>query len=558
MRLVFYLFAITIGLCISILVFLDKYNPLFIFWWFVSGFLLIIASWRHKKMRVAFQLRFSKKHAFFLLIITLPVVIRILSFNLNRLHGDDIFTAYFSATTDFLKFNFFAGVPEDKAQWVAQFPSFFFFLQRIFFTLFGADLLSVKLSAMPYVFIVSLFLFLIVKKISHTSTAIIALSIYAFLAVSLYHETLGLHFVSSTAIFLVFFYLLLLQKYKSNSFLAVCTGIICGLNYLFYLTSFIALPFMILYYFIQLAAQKNILFLKYLLLALFGWFIVLAPFISYNLKFENYLFSRMSQVSLLTGTWSGVKDEIALGKSPLNAVWENTRISLESLYADGIGGHGGYDFSHLALLNTFTRSLFITGVIAGLVLLIQGKREILYIYLVIVISYITGVILSTPHPAYHRFSLAFPFLSIVLALSFHFLFTFTKKYRIFSYSIILFLMAVYIHSNYSDFLKSTKSEDLHESLIVSNFINSSFPGRNIHIASFPGFGFEKVYYFSPGKNARYISTGYHDDYLTNFNPDEKYIYVIIYPDDFNSKFSSLDPKGRIFRVSQGYSLFVNE
>jgi hypothetical protein len=93
--------------------------------------------------------------------------------------------------------------------------------------------------------------------------------------------------------------------------------------------------------------------------------------------------------------------------------------------------------------------------------------------------------------------------------------------------------------------------------MISDYINKYYPGRNIYVASYPGFGFEKVYYFSKGKNAKSIQTGYHDSFLEHFNSNEKYVYAVIFPNDFCPKFASKDKNGKIINISKGYCLFVN-
>jgi len=96
----------------------------------------------------------------------------------NRAHGDDLLTAYFSATYD-LGSNFFAPVPADWTQWVTQFPCPFFF-QKIFFLVFGESLMSIKFSVLPYVLVVSTFLFFVVRELLDERAAIVALVLHSF------------------------------------------------------------------------------------------------------------------------------------------------------------------------------------------------------------------------------------------------------------------------------------------------------------------------------------------------------------------------------------------
>ncbi|HSS45120.1 MAG TPA: hypothetical protein VLO07_07235, partial [Thermoanaerobaculia bacterium] len=90
-----------------------------------------------------------------------PVLVRVLHMDQTRMHRDEFITAYFSATQDFQSSSFFDFMPE-KSQWQAQFPKPFFFLQRVFFRLFGASTVTIRLSVQIYVALLSLTLFLIV------------------------------------------------------------------------------------------------------------------------------------------------------------------------------------------------------------------------------------------------------------------------------------------------------------------------------------------------------------------------------------------------------------
>ena len=77
------------------------------------------------------------------------------------------------------------------------------------------------------------------------------------------------------------------------------------------------------------------------------------------------------------------------------------------------------------------------------------------------------------------------------------------------------------------------------------------------MAAYPGYGFEKTYYFSRRKSAKKVDVGYHNDYLQNFNRNEKYVYIMTLPDTFKDRFKAVDPDGIIINYSKGFSLFVN-
>jgi Dolichyl-phosphate-mannose-protein mannosyltransferase len=487
--------------------------------------------------------------------ILLPALVRSANFQVNRAHGDDLLTAYFSATYD-LGSNFFAPVPTDSTQWVTQFPCPFFFFQKIFFLLFGESLMSIKFSVLPYVLVVSAFLFFVVRELLDERAAIVALVLHSFFWPSLYLETLGLHFVSSTAAFLAFFYFSLRQFRTGSPRLAVVSGILAGVCCLFYTSSLIALPILTVFIALRWRGEGTLATLRNFVLALTGALAVIAPFaVQSSFSEPNYFLRRINQVSLLTGEWSAAKDSIARGESPAKIVAASFFLSVRSLYRDGLSGHGGYEFGHRALLDRFSRALLVLGSAIGLFRL-RRHPEWLMIYAVVLVSFVAGMVMTIPPPAFHRFSVAFPFVTILLVLPLDGLMM-EKGWAAFRHGALALALGAFVASNLVSFRAATRSESDYEALRLSQLINRDFPDRDVYVAAFPGFNFARSYYFSPGKNARRVVTDYHKAFLEAFNPNEKYVYVITIPQDFEEKFTRLDPRGRIIHFSPSYSLFVN-
>ena len=555
MRSGFLFISVILNLFIDFQIYTNHYSPVLIFLWFISILLIILSFNKTMKLSLG-KIKISPKTILLLLIISLPVFTRVANYNLYRIHGDELITAYFSATENFAQVNFFSGIPSDKGQWVAQFPTVFFVLQKLSFLIFGESLLSVKLSVLPYVFIVSLMLYLLVKKIFNEKTAIISVILYSFFAVSLYFETLGLHFISSTAAFMVFFYLALRNLKENTLFLSVLTGISAGFCFLFYTTSYIASPLMVIFFLVQLLRIRKISVVKNFIITVVGFLIVLGPFFIYAYKFDNYFTTRINQVSLFTGSWSIEKKEIEKGADSFLIMKKSFSESIQSLYKDGIGGHGGYTFGQLAFFERFSLYLFLLGLGIGFIVMFK-KIELLFIFLTIIFSFLT-LVLSIPPPAYQRFSLAFPFIAIIFSLPFYLLSSFKKTNLTLRHITIFLLLSIYLFNNQQYFLKSTKKENNNIDLRLISYINQRYLDRNIYIAAYPGFALEKWYYFAKGKNDRKIQSDYHDNFLKRFNPQEKYVYVILFPEAFTEKFSQLDQKGEIINLFQpNYSLFAN-
>ncbi|HMA17791.1 MAG TPA: hypothetical protein VKS03_05060, partial [Thermoanaerobaculia bacterium] len=108
------------------------------------------------------RLRPKRKALLTAALLLLPALVRIAHMDADRVHGDELMTAYFSTHQDFLHTSFFEPMP-NRAEWVSQFPKPFFLLQRWFFDLAGASRVTVWLSTLPYVVLVSVLLYLTVR-----------------------------------------------------------------------------------------------------------------------------------------------------------------------------------------------------------------------------------------------------------------------------------------------------------------------------------------------------------------------------------------------------------
>lgn len=473
-----------------------------------------------------------------LLILTFPLLIRLLNYNLGRFHGDDLMGAYFSNHLNFNTLNPFAGIPIPATDWEAQFAPPFFILQKIFFMVFGANLLTVKLSILPYVFIISLLIYSLTKLITDKKTALIAVFLYSFLAFNIYMETVGLWVVSGSAVFLIFFYLLInYLKIKSSS-AAFIMGISCAISYLFYFTGYAAFPVMAVVLFGQLLMIRNIKIFKNCLLALTGFALILSPYLIYTFHNNNYFIERAQQMSFLTPNVNHLK------------------LMIRSLYENGLGGHGGVNFGHFALFDRFSLSLLLLGLLTSIFLTVKKPLIFSLIYFVIILSFIP-FIFSLPPPAYHRLDLIFPFVSIISALPFYLLLSTNKLNNFIKYLTVFIFLIIYAFVNETYFLAATYNENYNSTLKVAGYINNRFPNRMVYSASYPGFIFDKIYYFSEGKNAKKIDVGYHLTYLKDFKYNEKYVYVITFPEEFDDDFISIDPNGKLIKFNNEYSLFVN-
>lgn len=553
------------SLFLNLLVNYSVYKNVYLSWlpilWLMSLTLLIFYVFKvdKPKINIAKKIKFKKRHLLTLIIILLPVLVRFVNLNIYRIHQDEFISAYISSQYNLKTSNFFAGIPEREG-WVSQFPALYFTLQKIFFLLFGESPLTVKLSVFPYIFIVSVLLFVITKKVFSYTTAVISVILYSFFPVSIYFETLGLHFISSTAVFLAFFYFLIRFLRKNNIKLSILSGITCGFNYLFYLSSYIALPLGLLVYLITFLRYKKVSVIKNFLFFLLSFLLVISPFFIFILTQKNYLPVRFEDVSFIAKiNAKDVKKRLAK-EIVLDKAIQNLNDSIKSLYLNDIGGHGGYDFGRLAMFERFSLILFIVGAIISIFLLFK-KIEILLVLVVTLTSFIFGMALTIPPPAYHRFSLAFPFLTMISALPAHILLTFKFISKKILYPLIFIFLSIYIVMSQGYFLKAVKQDiknkhnDLAQLTIIS-YIRQNYSNRKIYIAAFPTISLKILFYFFD--NTTNVIADYHQNLIDRFNSNEKYVYIILFPEEFSKKFAALDKNGKFIKgLSKEYVFFVN-
>lgn len=553
--------ATSIGFTLFLVVFVSfqVYSPFFILMWLVD-IDLYIAAFTTLKKRPPLPV-ITKTLVLTIFLLFLPLTVRLLNVHLPHIHDDEFITGYISAHVDLFKTNLFHPLPENKAEWVSQFPAVYFFLQKLFFLFSGISLMSLKASTMPYVFIATLFLFLSAKRLYSTPIAVAAVVLYSFFGISLYLETLSLHFISSTAVFMTFFYTLVLFITKPTFSRAALTGVLCGLGYLFYLSSFIAFPILFLVLAVLLIKFHDKKTLLQAIVACGGIGIVLAPFLVY-MSHDFYITGRIDQVNAITGSWSSQTTETLSFTTIQKEIVDSLQKSGESLYIDDIGGHGGYDFGHRALLDQLTFSMFVIGLITGSIYSFVNKKWVfLLTVLITLISFITGMVLTIPPPAFHRLSLAFPFILLIMCFPLYLLYSIKgihKKIKVALIGTIVILLSL---SNYRHY-QTALAQDLTSprsvpTLLLITKLTHEHPHMPVRVAAFPGFSFEKVFYFFDPNTP--VITKYHSDWLSSFDTSKPYLYAIIFPDDFNQQFQEKDPAGILETiVPQSYSLFYKD
>ena len=183
------------------------------------------------------------------------------------------------------------------------------------------------------------------------------------------------------------------------------------------------------------------------------------------------------------------------------------------------------------------------------------------VVVITLVAFLSGVVLMIPPPAYHRFALAIPFLVLIVTLPFERI-SQTKLLNKYMGALIIVLLLIFyallnqIHLNRAFFKDIVDGREDLEDVKVLRYIEEHYPQKKVYIAAFPTFALGRVYYFY--NSQKETITNYHKELMESFNPNEDYLYIILFPDEFSSKFTALDPNGRLIEdVSRKYDLFVN-
>ena len=490
----------------------------------------------------------------FLLAAVLPVLVRAVNIDPNRMHADEFLTGYFSATHDFAHTNFFGSMPE-YWEWQGQFPKMYFFLQRAFFTVFGVSTASLRMSVQVHVAVVGAMLFLIGREMFGRAAGIIAVVLYSFLAMSVYLETLGLFLIGATSVFTIFFYFLVRHHRAGGAFPAAMAGIACGFCYLMYYSSYFAGGILLASFAVRWLRTRRLAAVRDFGLALAGMLVVLAPFLAFVAKNGDYALRRAKDMSLLSGLSSPHREAIARGANPVPILWNNLILDLKAFYKNGVAGAGGFEFGHFALFDRFSLVLLVAGLAACLVL-VWKRSEILLVFLVLGGS-LASVVLAVPPPTGHRFVIAFPFFALVMALPLSLLLKVPRLPAGAAAALVAGLLLVYASINERRYVDAIAGEDTSDELRLSELLNTRFGGRTVYVAAFDAYGYQKVFFFRDRWKNRHVETRFHDYLLKNFKRDEKYVYVVTLIEDFRKDFRRADPTGKFFPFSVGYTLFAN-
>lgn len=508
--------------------------------WIVSLFFLFVAFPFQEKKDAAIQRQnFSfpnfKIYLFAFLIIVLALTVRIILMqNIYAFHNDEYIGAYFSYSLgDLSKLDWF-GVYPIPHDWIWQFPILYFFFQKVFFNIFGLSTLTMRLSIVPYIVIIFSFLFLIAKRFYTKEAALLAIAILAFFAPDLYLSRWSLHFISSAAFFLVatYFFVLSVEGGKKRHFALL--GFFIGLCYMTYYSSYIAAP-LLFFYALVLIIKKQIRLrmLKNFLLTIGIFIYTINPIAIYALKVDNFLINRVEQIKLINGSWSSYKDLKINSAQTFEVLKKQTVLSVESLYTDGIGGHGGYVFGNLALFDQIT-FLFILFSILYFLYKIVNKKDTnsLFLLTAIFVTFVAGMIFTTPPPAFHRISLIFPFICLLISVTITDIYMFIakkqKKIALFLFTTLVLSALISNALHFKKILAKDGPDDPDYPQILQ-YLNQ----QNInmfYVAAFPSYGAGKILFIMSGGKINSVTQPL-DELLETIPQGETSFLVILYPNE---------------------------
>ena len=337
------------------------------------------------------------------------------SFPLQHFHQDEFETAYASYSLPSLaQIQWFAGYP-DPGLWVASFPSPFFVLQKPFFMLLGPTVDAVRISVWPYLALTIVYLYLLAREVSPLPAFPIAACLAAMLfAPSLYIDSLGVHFHGAT-LFLVasLYYVVRLLKTARRGH-AIAAGVCLGFAYLGYPASYITLPLVLGFVAFEALLLRSTRPLRLIWPALVVWAFVLLPFVVYAFTKQNYFFQRVDQINAIGGSEFADPAMARVGAAAflLGQLW----LNLQSLVEPGIV-IPGYSFGRQALFEWSGAVLFALGLVyGGLRVLRGGPRVLVLVAAALASAFLSGMVLMPPTGAFHRITLVFPLVGLVVAL----------------------------------------------------------------------------------------------------------------------------------------------
>lgn len=559
-QLLFFCGSLILSIEVFFLLYKEIYHVGLIALWILT-YILFLASLT-KTFR--FKVRYRSQHWVIFVICLIPIIVRlgvIFFFGTDHIHRDEFIEGFIATQITPSVTNFFNPQPENIASSVAQFPSLNFFIQSLYFKLLGIGFWQLKLSNMGYLIGISFLLYRLASRIYQSKiTGFITILFYSFLAPALYFDTLVNHITASTFIFLLLLNCLEMYLHKQSALKAGLIGIVTGLNYLFYISSYIALPLVVVAILFQLIKTRSKTVLLHLGIIIIGCLLVLVPFTPYMLHHGFYPVKRfidLNVVSIQADSNNNVADKT---NTTINTLIKSSNQTMLSLVKDDIGGSESYAFGHKKLFEPITLIVMTIGFIFFLIDSLWRKKVLTLIISFSVILPIVSIIVSTPPPAFHRLTLAFPLLALVAGTTIHWFIRRRKLLQVVGYGLVTLILILNILHFLQVMQKEAKNPifEQRDISVIKRIIQLQTNGHHfnkIYVAAYPGFALGEIYYFFDPYIQ--VETNYHSDLENTFNPnDVPYLYVVLWPQTYLNSFTIMDPLAKAEIASpEIYALF---
>jgi hypothetical protein len=229
--------------------------------------------------------------------------------------------------------------------------------------------------------------------------------------------------------------------------------------------------------------------------------LVLLPFVAFAATKQNYFAQRTGQVG--GGWWAALASgQYAEGLAGMQtALLDQLSTNARAVYLDGIGGVTDYTFGHRALLDAPTLALMGVGVLASaLYAWRRGRVEYLYPTAAVLLGFAVGMVLTIPSGAFHRASVVFPFVGLLLGIGVQGIAQVVERRSRAVASGVALVLALGLHgANLQSLREMLAHEDAQPSVYVAAFLERNVaPGSHVVIAADPAYHLSRELTFRTG------------------------------------------------------------
>jgi hypothetical protein len=553
--------AFAFNILIIFLLLLGHYHYFLIPCWTASLLLPLFSRQQNARIPQLFAGLKFKTHFILLLFALMPLVVRLLMIDPQRIHSDEYLIAGNSIAFDFKADNFFSFFPKVYLWPGGQTPSIMYVLQKIYLHIFGTTFDTVKYSALPYILGTSFFLALSAHAIGGMILAFITCWLYSFLAIDLYYALLGgIHqFSGSMFVFTGFFWVLVSWKKNYTLKDSYILGLLSGSCYLYYYTSFIALPVVFTFGGLLWYVHRRWPWRRWMAGFIGGNFLVLSPNIAQMISEKKFiiLLPRWDLINIWNGYWTPrYQESFGLFKK-ISMVGENLWTFLRSFAVDRLGGCCGFHFSNLAMFEYTGLALLLIGV--GLLVFYcfrkYPRRRLWILILLAVLWEFPGVILTFPMASYHRFSAVFPLLALIMAVPLAQWLVLKPVPLSARIMLALLVLPYFAYANLCYLRPIIKEEIKISEFQLVERVGRNFPDHRIYVSAFPGHQLPHVLRFSTYPNLKKVVWDSAVNLYPKFNKNERYFYIIAWYEETADKYKQLDKKGVYEIYNKNYAFF---